>query len=479
MNRWRILLTITALLIASCGSPGPTPGVSQAGPTAAKDPGPTALPTQLAASSAGETALMLAVWRDEDGGGTLRMVDAKTGADIAGHEPLFLGGNYWHAMSPDNRTLAVLSMPQGSSPVGGVLRLIDLVDWSTRETEVRLDLWPTTLAFSPDGNRLAVGGSLADDHILVVYDVSAARVLAQGPLAFDPLEIVFTPDGHSLMVYGARYPRSPGLNPLPVAARIRASDLSVEWEMDLANIRHGQYAVDGLNSQEIHDTSIWWRPAVVFAPELERMYLVHADADMLTTVDFAQRSRRTVAIHEPMTWLERLLALGAFPAYAKELNGTSKAAVLSADEKSLFVVGEKIQSSQDANGAWDIQQTSLGLSVIEISTGQMLRAIDTPATQIAWGPDARTLLLGGWDRSGNVWTDVVDTGNFEVQAHLTTMDLLIAVPVHGAPLIASSYTHSGPASRIQLLDTASWDTVSEWTVSGYADIWYAGGIPTQ
>jgi hypothetical protein len=430
-------------------------------------------------ASVGDLSMLLAVWRDEENGGSLHLVDARTGAELPGHDPIFLGTNYWRAISPDVRTLAVVSLPWGSIPVGASLALIDLETWTKHETDVQFDLWPTKIVFSRDGTLLALGGSLVDDNKLVLFDMTKRTMLGALTLDFDPLDIAFAPDGGSLLIYGARYPGSPGVNPLPVAARFDVAEMRIVWEIELTGVKDGQYSPDGKSDQAEHDRSIWWHPAIAIAPETQRAYLVHADEDVLTTIDFLNRSRRDVEIRSVAGLLERLVGLGSFPAYAKELNGASKAAVLSPDGEQLFVVGQKISSSQDSNGTWDIQETSLGLKVIQVADGEILATVDTPATQIAWGPDSRHLLLGGWDRSGNVWTDVLDLENQEVQAHLPAMDLLIAERVNGAPLIAASSTRSGPFSQVQLVDSTSWGPLYEWTISGYADIWYAGRSPAR
>jgi hypothetical protein len=272
--------------------------------------------------------------------------------------------------------------------------LIDLEEWSDRETGVRLHQWPTKLAFNPDGKRLALGASSPADHRLILFDLSTHAVVAQASPDFAPLDIAFTPDGASLMVYGTRYEGAEGLNPQPLAALVDAADLHTTWSDELTGVMDGEYAAEGLSSQDRHLMSNGWSAAVVLAPETQHLYVVHADADMLTTVDFAQRSRRTVAIMPRLTWLERLLALGSFTAYAKELNGAFKAAVLSADGERLYVVGRKISTTQDARGNLTTDETMLGLKVIDVATGGELAAVDTPATGITWAGDGRHLFIG-------------------------------------------------------------------------------------
>jgi len=172
MIRLVILLTAAAMILTACAAPavampegfdpGPLAGAAMPRSAAPSTSGanPQSTGSTRAADDAelpADTALLLAIWRDSEEGGSLHQVDARTGADLPGHEPLFLGGNYWHALSPDGRTLAVISLPPGGTSPEGRLRLIDLEAWSDRETGVRLHQWPTKMAFSPDGKRLALG----------------------------------------------------------------------------------------------------------------------------------------------------------------------------------------------------------------------------------------------------------------------------------------------------------------------------------
>jgi WD40 repeat protein len=449
-------------LVASCASLAP----STLEPSSASDP---ANPP-----SAADLTLLLAIWPDGENGGSLHLVDARTGVDLPGREPIFLGGNYWHAISPDGHTVAVVTLPMTGTPMGGMLNLIDLQSWTRDATQVQFDLWPTKLIFSRDGAQLAVGGSSSNESKLVLFDVTRKAALAPVSLNFDPLDFEVTPDGHSLLIYGARYPGTTGANPIPIAAGFDVDEMRIVWEIELTGVKDGQYAPDGVSDKINHDTSIWWHPAIAFAPEAQRLYVVHADEDVLTTVDFKAHSRRDLEIRPRAGLLETIVGLGSSRAYAKELNGASKAGVLSPDGERLYVVGHKMSSSQDANGAWDIEEASLGLESIRLGTAELLMTLDTPATQIAWSADGRHLLLGGRDRSGNVWTDVLDIGTRMVQAHLPKMDLLTAQPVDGTPIIAGSYTGSGQTSQVQLIDTTSWDPLVEWTIAGYADIWWAG-----
>ncbi len=424
MHKRLLTAVLSALMLAACAAPGaitpetpaptaasgetPAPTVVESSPTPRLNPSATPIPKIAPEIAAAD--LLLVVWNEAQQQSTLRRVSAPTGEDVPGHTPIVLGHNFWRAPSPDGKTLAAITFPGQNSPRGGRLRLIDVQTWTDTETSVEVNQWPMALAFNADGSQLAVGASESLDHTLILFDL-ASQTAAQTSLDFSPQLLEFTPDGAALMVYGAYTKFANGLNPEARVALFDAADLSQQWQMPLTGIVDGQYAPEDLGEQALHDQSVWWRPGLAFAPERRTLYLVHADADKLTTVDFAQRTASTVAVGPARSWLDRLIALTAEEAYAKELNGTSKRAVLSADGQRLYVVGRTMASTQDAYGNWTFDETPLGLKVIEATSGTEMATLSSQATEIAWASDGRHLYCRAgaattrgrrsWTRSGS------------------------------------------------------------------------------
>jgi hypothetical protein len=183
-------------------------------------------------------------------------------------------------------------------------------------------------------------------------DVQAgpARLLAQAALDFDVRRLAFLPDG-ALAAYGRHSDRTDGLNPETRVAVLDGETLSEQWQAQLPAIRDGQYAdLKNLGDQALHDASVWWTPAAVFAPDASRLYVLHADSDTLTTVDFSKRSTTTAAVAKPRSFLQRLLAWAGGVAEAKMMNGTYRQGVLSADGTRLYTVGRHTESAPDQNG---------------------------------------------------------------------------------------------------------------------------------
>ncbi len=161
-------------------------------------------------------------------------------------------------------------------------------------------------------------------------------------LAGSPIGNILTQAGKALMAYGPQL-ASTGIAAnasvsvgAPKVALFDASDLSLLWAAELKCVRDGTFPkkADTANTQEIYQPSAAWhfQPGIAFAPDRDALYVVHGDADRLTTVDFASRRVKTVDIRPRLSWLDQLLTLTAGVAYAKGMDGTTKQAIASPDE---------------------------------------------------------------------------------------------------------------------------------------------------
>jgi DNA-binding beta-propeller fold protein YncE len=484
----RAALALIALIFAACTVPAqvaPQVNLIETAAPAQSLPTPAAvIPTQPAVFTPlsppfGEGVLMT-TWDQKQERHLLHAVDPRTGEDLSGYPPIDLGKNYArHAFSPNGKTLAVVSYgstaqcsgePATCTAPDGQLRLLDLQTW--REVNaLKAEDWATALSFSPNGTQLAVaydGKYNGTGNHVTLIDLATQTVIAQASLGFIPQHLQYTPDSTSLMVYGVKS-GAWGQTPFPPrAALVNAADLTIEWETTLTHIRDGNFPIEG--STDPHNR-IWLKPAIVFAPDGSALFIVHADEDKLTIVDFDEHATRTVDIQPPQSLLERLIALTADAAQAKTWNWTTKEAVISPDGKRLYVTGEVSAASENAKGQSEVTQTSLGLQVIEAFTGAELARHETEATQIAISPDGARLYLQGWRQTGPYempWTEIWDTATF---SRLAQLDELWARPsrtLNGQTVLVSSHVQPNGQISLALIDLETLHVVHSWATWGSA-----------
>ncbi len=446
----------------------------------------TAAPTPAAQYSDAplESSVLLATW-DRGQQAELRPIDPNTGWDLAGYAPIGLGQNFQHVFSPDGQTLAVTPYDGGiycsGTPAtcrapGGLIRILDLQAWRATTTTIEVEDWISAMSFSPDGERLAIaydGAHSGAEGQLTLVDVARQAVTAQASVSFIPRLLKYNRDGASLMLYGLEASLQDRSLNRPRAALFNAADLTLVWETRLPDILDGLIPKEGSATSEYE--GILWEPATAFAPDGSALYIVHADAEKLTTVDFVERATRTVDIRPPQSWLDQLMALTAGVAHAKTWDWTRKQAVISLDGRWLYVVGETSTWSQNAQGEGQVIQTSLGLQVIEAATGTEIARRDSEATQISIAPGGTRLYLQGWTKRWTKWalyqepwTEVRDAGSLEVIAHLTGQHVVPARQLDGQPILLSSYMRGDEQTDLTALDAESLDEIYAWSVKGVA-----------
>lgn len=417
-----------------------------------------------------ESSLLAVEWQGDVKGNLLFPLDPTSGAALPGYDPISLGQSYSHAFSPDRRTLAAVVFPHQNN-YNGKLLLIDLPAWKTLSFVLKTSGWVTAMAFSPDGKHLAIAQG-ESTYQLTIFDLEQGVITAQTEDDSYITRLKFTADSESLMLYGMTIENRFTENEMSVGApqvELRnVGDLSTGWIAELEGVRDGVYPTDETVAIDYNQpgTAMYLAPALAFAPNRDTLYVVHADSDHLTTVDFSTRTIATVEIEDQLSWFERLLSLTAGVAHAKVADGTSKQAVISPDGQFMYVVGMRNESLQDKNGNWQMNQTPLGLGIIQTGDGSRLGHFETDATELSLAPDGLILYLRSWTNSGP-FTETFDISNLQITAHHEEMYASPALLMNGEPLLISTYSSSESENHISVLQPDGMKVLTEWTNPRY------------
>jgi DNA-binding beta-propeller fold protein YncE len=444
---------------------------------------PTLLPTEASEPESEiplldgtfQTSLLVTEWRGNSEGNVLFPLDPASGTALPGYTPLSLGSSSYHAFSPDHKTLAVVSFPTETTYHGSLL-LIDLSTWKAERFELDLKGWVNSLTFSLDGKRLAIAHG-EFKHQVTVVDVEKGVITAQREIDSGFVSrLKFTKNGEALMLY------TPSLNPedrttagAPQVLLLNAADLTTRWSAELDGVHDGIFPKDDtVTSATIYEPgqAFYISPGLVFAPDREALYIVHADSNRLTTVDFESREIKTVEVQPKLTWFERLLSATAGIAHAKIGDGITREAAISPDGQFLYVVGVNNATFKDEQGNWQMEQTPLGLDILQTSDGSRLNHIETDTTEFSLSPDGRFLYLRNWGNGEGhkPWTEIYDTTSGGIIARKTGISGMPALLMNGEYILASMYSTSETSHHMSVLEPDGSNVLAEWIDS--RDLWW-------
>jgi hypothetical protein len=499
LMRTILLLILLVLLTACAQNPGAPPQATESAIPTADLVDPTApvetavLPDtsvrtsgsepegSLSAPTDLENLFLVASWSPQNKQNEIYPLDLTNGGALPGYDPLTFGnGGFLYAFSQDGGRLAVItfqgqfcdSFMGGSRCRGGrgELRLVELPSWKVTPAEIPLDGAIDRLAYSPDSALLALATTDRDGQYLAVLDGSTGEILTQRALDFPAELLAFSADSRSLVVYGTPVNEPAGMvkpDP-PRALLVDAGSLDTLWEQELTEILSGQWCMQ--NCEDSHELLLFadWRPAVVLSPDGEQLYIVHADEDRLTTLDFASREVRSTSIQEKKSWIERLLALTARTAQAKAgMEGALKLAALSPDGKTLYTAGFAMHARPDEQHGWIFEEEAVPLQAIDAGSGMIVASQPAKLQGIhglRYIPDGSGLLVDRW--SGNqVRTTILDTRSLEPIKEIRGWDLH---PVEG-PDGTLTWLGSRPAgsrTKLAVLDPETFEPVQELEENG-------------
>lgn len=389
------------------------------------------------------TTALLAQWNTAANHYDMQPVDATTGQPVPGYSSLPLAGDGSYALqtalTADGRYLAaVINNGETCEASGGGsacraratgLHLVDVVAWRSLTVTLPGAGWVWPMAFSPDGDRLALAYHQGKESQVLLFDAASGVQLGQQVLPIRPSLLSFSAD-RSLVLAGAATGENLGVTP-PGPFTVLTLDggaLSEQWLLPLPEILAGSWCAAQCDSPHEQWRTVTWQPGVTASPDGRFLYIVHANEDKLTTVDLHGRTTHTAPIQPEQSWLERLLALTAGTAVAKTLgDGAYKSVALSADGQRLYVTGDRWYVDVDAQGQPVQQRELLGLQVVAVADGRLLQTKEIAADRLRLTPDGQYLLLDGWAEDKR-WFEVWEADTLEMVTRLEGLEIT-AVPL--------------------------------------------------
>lgn len=467
------LSLILLLMLTACApvTPRPTPTTAPTSPETTLPSSESSVAASNDSTPQYETSVLAALWDARTRTHQILPVEPSSGRPAPGYDPISLGVNYYYAFSPDGKTLVVVGY-QSDNSSDPTLHEIDLASW--QETNLPLDGkgWTGGLAFSPDGSSVAIGLNDRESTLLVV-DVEKNRVLAQVAPGFEISRLKFTSDNSGVMAYGKvivnRFTSNEQTSGFAKAALFDARDLNLLWSVELEGVREGIYPAgeETAGTTALHENpeaAIYLYPGLVFAPDRDNLYIVHANEDKLTIVDFGSLSVSTVNVRPKLSWFERIFLLTTGIAHAKVANGTSRSAVISPDGGTIYTIGYRNESSQFSNGEWTFTQTPLGLQAIDAGDGTERVNLEISAAGLWITPDGSSLLLHNWNEPPS--TDVLNAKTLRITGHFDDTILVPAHRMNGVSLLLSSVTIENNKTRMSAYSMDG-ELLGEWLADDY------------
>jgi DNA-binding beta-propeller fold protein YncE len=465
----RVFTILLILILTACTPSQIQPMAPRATPVAPATSTPESHPVIIDGTF--ETSLLATVWKGQAEGTVLFPIDPASGEALSGYRPIPLGFSSLHAFSPDRNKLAVVSF-SNETALDGSLVLIDLPTWSSQRFDLELIGWVNSIVFSPDGKQLAIAHGQSYCQLTIV-DIERGGITAQSQTESLVMRLKFTENSDALMLYSPTVSAGDGLSAgPPQVTLLDASDLSPRWSAEVEEVHDGIFSKDK-NAPEvnIHEPgqALYISPAVVFAPDRDALYIVHADSEQLTTVDFESQNVHTVDVRTTLTWFERLLSLTTGVAHAKIGDGIVRQAVVSSNGEFLYMVGINNMTVKDKWGNWQMEQSPLGLEILQTRDGSRVSRFETNGTELSLSPDGRFLYLRNWGKN-TTSTEIFDTSTQQVILRTDKVAAMPALLMNGEFLLASTYSTSDSSHHMAILQPDGSSVLAEWTDNEF--VWW-------
>jgi hypothetical protein len=480
-----LFLAMIWIILAACSSPLEIARrASQADrtPTATPDlsapaltPQPGGMPTQNPDQSSNdhppcsnltrEESLPTDLWDNSRQQYHLVPIDPKNGNSLCGESPIPLSAYLHQAVSPDGKLLVSFNY-RDDYYTDGSLSLIDLSSWQVITTTVKADTEINSMAIDPAGDLVAFalqpkpGAQSPPQSPLFLFDLKSRQIIASTLLDFVPRSMHFIANGKWLAVYGSTQGGNTPQQPSAFALLLWANNLGLSWRQQL-NILDGSMLV-GPKDQD--KALVTFSPALAYDPAQELLYIVSANEEKFTMVDYRNRIIETRLIQSTsISWLYQLLTQMTNISKSGAIWGIKKQAVLYEDGSRLYITGQAT-SNETGTDLSGLTQGPFGLQVIDIKTGNQLDYLNTRATEIQMAKDGQYLFLRSWE-GGTPSTDVLLAGSLEVLGHLASQSLITTQTFSGQ-LVFLSIQEGLTDSQVSLLDSNTFKPLYTWSASG-------------
>lgn len=240
------------------------------------------------------SAITLVDVRDNgsDGGLLARPVDPTTLVPLPGYAPLSFGRSYTHALSPDRRTLAVITWASDPTIVG-TLHLIDLNTWQDSPQPVQINAVAGNIAFGKDGQTLYWAVNDRDASAVKAqlqrYDLTSKQLTtaARFPVTFEPRQI-YTLSSGNLAIFALPTDLEHFSQGVPHIFLVDPAGKGLLADIPLKGVRAGQYRERRLYLGLI----TWWyesfNPGLAWDLSRGVLYAVHPEKNKVTVADLNQ-----------------------------------------------------------------------------------------------------------------------------------------------------------------------------------------------
>jgi len=303
----------------------------------------------------------------------------------------------------------------------------------------------------------------------MIVDVLQGKLLKTGKASLTVYQMQFSADDSGLMTYAVPQDvLKDGVTSGDMqVGLLDVADLSWRWQESLPGIRSGLYRIEGTTG-ELHapGNAEHILPGIAFSPTADVLYVVNAEKDELTSVDFAAQTVETKAVQTKLSWIEQLLSLGATTAHAKVMDGHEKNLLVSPDGQTLYIAGARNEHSVE-DGEFQFKHISLGLQVVRASDAVQTARFEVGSNDMSLSSDGKWLYIRRWNEITPV-TEIFDTSSGKVTASIKDAYLRPTHRLDGRPVLVSDYTEGDTKTTLAVFSPNHPKPDAIWMIREYA-----------